>query len=183
MVVVDSNGRGATAETINSHIPREERDNYEIEVKIAYTLEEVSQKINNVEDPWDVRGAIVILDTLTNNVRGTKTRKADSPRELVNRVARVRGLLYSAGAVKVVTCQVKPMTLVDVRPYNGLLHEFLCGQPDGGPGCETQIRMSDLKPSVDGNGFHILPECETILDRTYACAIRNVPVPCPTLYM
>ena len=107
-------------------------------------------------------------------------RKADSPRELVNRVAKVRGLLYSAGAVKVVTCQIKPMTLIDVRPYNGLLHEFLCFQPDGGPGCETQIRMTDLKPSGDGNGFHILPECETILDRTYACAIRDVPVPCPT---
>ena len=35
MVVVDSNGRGATAETIKSHIPKEERDNYEIEVKVA----------------------------------------------------------------------------------------------------------------------------------------------------
>ena len=100
----------------------------------------------------------------------------------MDRVATVRGTLYAAGAATVVICQVKPMTKVDVSPYNRLLHDYLCFQPDGGPGCETQIHMADIKPSSDGigNGFHIRPECVAILDRTYACAIRNVPVPCPT---
>ena len=124
----------------------------------------------------------MIVDTLTNNIRGTKSRAADSPEKLVARLATVRETLYATGAATVVICQVKPMKNVDVSPYNRLLHDFLCFQPDGGPECETQIQMADIKPGSDesGNGFHIQPECVAILDRTYACAIRNVPVPCPT---
>ena len=40
--------------------------------------------------------------------------------------------------------------------------------------------MSDIKPKVGENGFHVLPEVVTVLDRTYACAILRFPVPCPT---
>ena len=174
VVIVDSNGRGASAESIKTHIPKEEQEGYEIEVKVAYTLEDLRAKMDH--EGWDVKDAVTIVDTLTNNIRNTPSRPANSPHELVAELAKTRKKLYEAGAAQVVTCEIKPMTIVDVRPYNNTLHDYLCQQPDEGLGCRTQIRMSDLK----GNGFHVLPECVTILDRTYACAIRGVPVPCPT---
>ena len=46
-----------------------------------------------------------------------------------------------------------------------------------GFGCRTQVRIKDLDPR---DGFHVLPQVKTVLDRTYAFAIMGLPVPCPT---
>ena len=78
-----------------------------------------------------------------------------------------------------IVCQIKPMTHINVIPYNMALNDFLNSQV-GGYGISTQIRMRDIKPDAKGNGFHILPDFVSVLDRTYACAIRGILVPCPT---
>ena len=75
-----------------------------------------------------------------------------------------------------VVCQLKPMAVVDVRPYNEVLSNYLTACGPGGFGCLTQIRMEFLKP----DGFHVHQRYCTVIDRTYACAIRGIPVPCPT---
>ena len=80
-----------------------------------------------------------------------------------------------AGAASIVVCELKPMQVTDVTPFNKELSSYLRMQP-GGFGCRTQIRMNYLK----SDGFHIQPMYDSIVDRTYACAILGVPVPCPT---
>ena len=151
-----------------------DRDSYDIKVEINYTTDESLFKVDKGE--LRVEGAIVVIDNLTNVVRGTYRRPAASPKEMVMSVDRLRKALYSAGAVSVITCQVKPMQTVDVTPHNQLLDEYLRAQTDGGLGCRTQIRTVDL----DSKGFHVKPECVSIIDRTYACALLGVRVPCPT---
>ena len=47
----------------------------------------------------DVRGAIVVIDNLTNDVRGTWRRAAATPEELVRRVDISRGDLRQADVV------------------------------------------------------------------------------------
>ena len=105
----------------------------------------------------NVRGATVIIDNLTNDARGTQARPAMTPRELVDSMAKLRQKLITAGASSVVVCQLKPMQVTDVTP-------------------SSQIRLNYLR----NDGFHIQPMYDSIIDRTYACAIQGVPVPCPT---
>ena len=84
-----------------------------------------------------------------------------------------------AGARAVVTCQLKPMQTTDVTPFNNALSEYLLCEKEkgrGGYGCRTQIRLDFLK----NDGFHIRPEFDSVMDRTYACAFLGIPVPKPT---
>ena len=67
------------------------------------------------------------------------------------------------------------MPITDVRPYNLLLSQYLSACGPGGFGCHTQIKIEFLQ-----DRFHIQPQFCTMLDRPYACAIRGIPVPCPT---
>ena len=62
-----------------------------------------------------------------------------------------------------------------MTPYNSALSKYLEAQRCGF-GCRTQIRMSFLKP----DGFHIKPQYDSVVDKTYACAIRGVSVVDPT---
>ena len=174
VIITDSNGAGATGDSIRNHIPRAERDNYDIKVIAAYTTEEATRRVGRGDIV--VRGATVVVDVLTNDVRTTRNRKAASPEELVCRVDRLRGTLCAAGASSVVTCQIKPMQATDVTPFNALLNDYLPSQGKSGHGCRTQIRLSYLKQ----DGFHVEPQYDSTIDRTYACAIMGVPVPCPT---
>ena len=89
-------------------------------------------------------------------------------------VDRLRGRMSNAAAV--VICQIKPMQLKDVTPFNELLNEYLCAQGGTGYGSRTQIRMNYLRH----DGYHVLPDYLSVLDKQYACALLNVPVPCPT---
>ena len=173
IVITDSNGRGASEDSIKTHIPRENRGSLDIMVRVAYTLEDACRQLRRGE--IDAAGAMVVVDNLTNDVRGTWNRPAASPMELVQRVERLRAGLAGTAA-SVVICEIKPMQQKDVRPYNLLLHEYLCAQGLAVSGCRTQIRVDNLRH----DGFHIRPEFVSVIDRQYACAILNMPVPCPT---
>ena len=84
-----------------------------------------------------------------------------------------------AGATAVIVCQIKPMQTIDVTPYNSLLNDYLRREKENGRqgyGCRTQIRMCFLR----GDGYHIKPEYDSVIDRTYACAFLGIPVPNPT---
>ena len=158
-------------------MPKEEREGLDIEVVTAFTLEEAHSRIEN--GGINVAGATVILDNLTNNVRGMRNRQALDPRGLVYRVDRVRGVLRNAGAAGTVVCQIKPMEVTDVRPFNQQLHNYLRSESlhgRGGFGSKTQIRLDYLKP----DGYHVRPEFAGVIDRTYACAILGQEVPFPT---
>ena len=117
----------------------------------------------------------MVVDNLMNDVRGTRMRPSLLPHKLVRGVDKLREVLRRAGASAVVTCQFKPMQAGDVTPYNSALSKYLEAQRYGF-GCRTQIRMSFLKPG----GFHIKPQYDSVVDKTYACTIRGVPVVDPT---
>ena len=136
----DSNGRGATPDSIKNHVPREKRGNMEISVVVAFTLDEAYRRVDQGE--INVRGVTVVIDALTNDVRGTRSRLAVSPQQLVCLVDLLRRRLKEAGAGAVVVSQLKPMQLKDVSPYNSLLSDYLRAekaQGQGGYGCRTQI--------------------------------------------
>ena len=172
IVITDSNGQGATEASIKTHIPKSERDQYDIEIAVAYTTEEAEQKLER--RLIDVRDAVVILDNLTNDVRGSRGRRPANPDELIRRVHKLHQRARTEGAKAIITCQIKPMRTLDVTPFNDRLDKFLSARGDFG--CLTQIQMDFLKP----DGYHVLPGCGSIIDRTYACAIRGISVPCPT---
>ena len=174
VVFADSNGQHTTAEAIKNHIQTEERKNFDIEVVPAFHVEDAFYMIEKRR--IDVSGAIVIVDCLTNDVRGTRQRQPLEPEELVRQIHVLREKTQWANARETVICQVKPMRYVDVTPHNVLLHEYLCGQ--GVSGCQTMIHMEFLKH----DGYHILPQFKSVLDRQYACALLGTPVPCPTPY-
>ena len=149
----------------------------ETEVVVAYTLEEAYRRIDRGE--VELRGSIVLIDNLTNDVRGTRSRPAVSPRQLVRLVDQLRRRVMAAGAVAVVVCQLKPMQTVDVTPFNDLLNCYLRAERNKGRdgfGCQTMIRLGFLKP----DGFHIRPDFSSVIARTYACAFLGIEVPDPT---
>ena len=99
VLIVDSNGRGATPDSVRNHIPREKRGKYEkLEIHTAYTTDEAVRRVG--DDDINVKDAIVVLDNLTNDVRGTRHRPAVSPTELVRRVDQLRRKLQAAGAAR-----------------------------------------------------------------------------------
>ena len=172
LIFADSNGHETTEEEVKDHIVREERDRYDVKIIPAYHVEDVYKMVANHQ--VDVNGAILVIDCLTNDVRGTKRKSAIGPEELIRQVDILRSKTW--GAKETVLCQVKPMRHIDVTRHNALLHEYLCVQ--GSVGCQTMIRTEYLK--VDG--FHVLPQFKSVLHRQFACALLGVPVPCPTPY-
>ena len=172
VIFADSNGSSTTDDAIKDHIHGEERHQYDIQVVEAFHVEDAYFLV--AEGKIDVSGAIVVVDCLTNDVRGTKRKSALGPEELVRQIDVLRATTWRAK--ETVICQVKPMRHVNVVPFNKLLHEYLCRE--GSVGCQTMIRAEFLK--VDG--FHVLPRFRSVLDRQYACALLGVPVPCPTPY-
>ena len=97
MVVTDSNGKEATADTINNHIPREERGDYDISVVVAHTLDTATRRVLSGE--IDVSGAIVIVDNLTNDVRGSWQQKACTPEELLWKLNGLKEAMSNADAI------------------------------------------------------------------------------------
>ena len=174
VIFTDSNGREATADSVRSHMPRDERGRYDIDIKVAYRVEDATQLVLRRE--IDVAGRYVVIDDLTNNVRGNVRQPADTPEQLVERVDQLRRALLSASAAAVVVMEVKPMRYVDVRPYNYLLSSYLMNC-QAGYGSKTMIQMEHLKY----DGYHVSPMFGSVLDRSYACALLGTHVPCPTL--
>jgi hypothetical protein len=79
--MVDCNGRGVTPETIGNHIWREERKEWEVQVEQVFRLEEARDKVRRGE--IRVEGAKVVVDCMTNDVRGTR---AQRPAEKLDRL-------------------------------------------------------------------------------------------------
>ena len=174
IVFTDSNGKWISEDMVKIHIPKAERETYDVLPVVAPTIEIAYFMV--AKGDVDVRGAVVVIDNLTNDVRGNPNRPAATPQELIRRVDRLRERVRVASAVAVVVCEVKPMQVTDVRPHNSLLDSYLSSKGRTGYGCRTQIRMNTLKP----DGFHINPSEYSVLAKTYACAIQGLPVPCPT---
>ena len=174
IVLTDSKGRGATTESVREHMPREERQKYDIQIVVAYRLEEAFSRICRGE--FDVKDSYVVIDNITNSVRSSWRSQSESPEQVVRRVAVLRDLILSSSAVAVVVCQIKPLASMDVRPYNHLLSAYLgsCGQT--GFGCNTQVHMDYLA----SDGYHVNPRYGSVIDRTYACALLGTAAPCPT---
>ena len=145
-----------------------------IENQVAYTLEEGDRRV--ARGDINVAGAWVVIDNITNDIRGTHRRKGATPEEVIVRVDSLRRSLRAAGAKGVIVCQPKPMRLIDVSPFSCRLDHYLSAQEGDGYGIRTQIRMDYLK----ADGFHVKPQFDSIIDKTYACAIMGIDVPCPT---
>jgi hypothetical protein len=171
IIITDSNGREATADNIMRQIPEKERDGFDIEVVMAYTLEGALGMIRRGE--IKTKEAVVVVDNLTNNVRGTKARPRTTPVAVAERLGELLDTMWEAQAV--VVCEVKPMQHVDVTPYNIALHMECVGR-EGVHGCHTQTRLGHLA----GDGFHIRAAYASVLERTYACALLGIPVPFQT---
>ena len=174
LILADSNAKGTTADSVKNYIPKEECDNLDVRIVIPYTLEEAYRRVGSGD--IDVNGANVIIDVLTNDIRGTWRRPAATPEELVWRVDRLRGRLRDAGAVATVVCQPKPMEVVDVSPYSSAIHDYLQAQGGMGFGCGTQVRRNFL----ERDGYHIQPRFASVISITYACAVLGWHVPDPT---
>jgi hypothetical protein len=172
VVLTDSNGAGVTQETIRRHIPREKQSGCRIRVYTTYTLFEAFSKIK--DGKIMVEGARIVVDVATNDVRGTRGQPQTTPDELVDRVGKLVALLKEKGAVGVTVCEVKPMTLKDVRPYSDRLRQRCKENKIGW--CRTQLGVSSLKE----DGFHVLPSFLRVMNDTYAYAIMGVQVPNPT---
>ena len=172
----DSNGREET-NSIKNHMPRDSRNFHDIRVIPAYTTEEAFRRV--ADGDIDVRDAVVVIDLLTNDIRGTRNRTAASPEELIWRVDKLRARLKEAGAVASVVCQAKPMEVADVSAHNYLLDEYLkakMAQDGTGYGCKTQVRRNFLR----ADGYHVQQRYDSIIDKTYACALLGWWVPSPT---
>ena len=169
VVLTDSNGRGVTSDTIMSHV-RGEAKEWEVQVERVYTLEEARDRVRRGD--IRVEGARVVVDCVTNDVRGTRRRGQAEPREVAERL---REAIREMGrAERIVVCEVKPMQQIDVVPFNARIHALI-GSTEGVEGSSTQIRPEYLL----GDGYHIAPRCVSVLDRQYACAMVGRAVPCP----
>ena len=155
-------------------IPRRRRGEFQIRVVPTYTLEEAYHRIGRGE--VDVRGAVVVIDCITNDVRGTQKRPATTPEELVNKMHLLQRMLRAAGAEDILTCEIKPMQVTDVTPHNSALNDYLLAQGGSGYGCRTQIRLEHLR----NDGFHVKGQYASVIDETYACALLGLSPPFPT---
>ena len=174
LILTDSNGRDVTADSVRNHIPREQRANYDINIEVIYRVEDAIHRL--AQGALDVIGHVVVVDNITNNVRGGWRHPPDTPAQLIQRIDALRQKLLSLGAAAVVVAEIKPMSIIDVRPYNRALHEYLNNCGPTGFGCKTQIRMEYLR----SDGYHVNPLYDSVVDRTYACALLGRHVPCPT---
>ena len=150
-----------------------EKEAFEIEIAVAYTLGEAVQRVGR--GAINVRDSVVVIDTLTNDIRGTRLRPPLSTDDFINGIDRLRLTLKTAGAKSIIVCQVKPMTMKDVRPYNDSLSVYLRGRR-WGPyfwGLPTQIKHNHLKP----DGFHVKRQFHWLVCETYARAVESACTP------
>ena len=173
IVFTDSNGRDVTADSIRKHMPTETGDNYDITVDVAVRLDTAFYRVR--EGLLDVKDCIVLIDNVTNDVKGNWKHFPADPEETVRRIDLLRAALFAAGAATVIVCQVKPMRSLDVRLHNEHIHQYLKDVP-GGYGVPTMVRMEYLRK----DGLHIDSRYDSILDRNYAYALQGTRIPCPT---
>ena len=177
IVFTDSNGRNATTpSSIKYHILEEERDDYEVDVVIAYRVEEACSIVEKGD--LGIAGATILIDCHNNDARLTRKAPALSPDELAIAVDKLRKKLWDAGANSVIVCSLKPTERANVSEHDDSIRRYLEGmrEVDGGYGCHTQVRLEHLR----GDGLHILPRFYYVLQQTYAFALMGKYVPDPT---
>ena len=177
LIFTDSNGRNATTpESVLSHIPEESRGHYEVEIAVAYHMNEVIDRMEKEE--FNVRGVHVVIDCHSYDARDTRFRPALTPESFVRKVDELRQKLWDAGAAGIVVCAIKPTQRADVREHNESVHYYLRSKKDtdGGHGCGAQVRLDHLSR----DGLHLQPRFYHVLQNTYACAISGTNVPLPT---
>jgi hypothetical protein len=118
----------------------------------------------------EVEGKVVVVDNVTND---NDIRKVRDPWEVARRLGKVLEVCGEAAAV--VVMEAKHIRHLDVTMFNEAFHK-LCVPRKNVFGCHTQVKMRDL----GRDGYHVSPHCVDILDKTYACSILGIPVPCPT---
>jgi hypothetical protein len=112
-VITDSNGREAMAKTIGTHIPRNQRESYDITVVVAYTIRDALHKVRG--GGIETEGATGIIDNLTNEIRGTRAQQQTNPEEVALRLRQMVGTMRRPKAL--VVCEPKPMLAMDVTPF------------------------------------------------------------------
>ena len=115
----------------------------EINVVIAYTLEQVYYKIRRRE--VEVADKVVVIDCTTNDIR-----KVQDPWEVARRMGKVLDALTDAKAAAVIGVETKPIRHINVAPYNEAMHRLYISRKKT-YGCQTQIRVRDLAR----DGFHV----------------------------
>ena len=76
-------------------MPLAERGAYDINIAVAYTLDQAIQRMD-----WgaiDVRDPVTIIDNLTNDVRGRKLRSSLTPEDFIRGVNQLRASVMRAG--------------------------------------------------------------------------------------
>ena len=112
VVLTDSNGRDVTADSIRNHMPRETRENYDIKVEVALRMEDAVYRVR--KKLLDVSGCVVLIDNITNDVKGNWKHWPADPEETVRRGDLLRAALFAAGAETVLVSQIKPMQATTV---------------------------------------------------------------------
>ena len=177
VIISDSNGRNSTTpESVRSHLPADCRDDFDIELFIAYRVEEAEDKVKS--GGIDAKDAYIIIDCLSNNARDTRTEPALSPIQLVIKLDTLRTRLWTAGAAGIVVCALKPTQRTDVTFHNEAVHAYLRDKMtiDGGGGCGSQTRLEYL----GRDGLHVRPQFYRVIQEKYACIISGKPLPSPT---
>ena len=118
VVLTDSNGRGVTSDTIMTHVRGEAKEKWEVQVERVYTLEEARDRVRRGDIRVD--GARVVVDCVTNDVRGTRRRGKAEPQEVAERLREAIGEM--GRAERIVVCEVKPMQHIDVVPFNARIN-------------------------------------------------------------
>ena len=117
MVLMDSNGRGVMPDTIGDLLGGEERERWEIQVQV-FTLREAWDRLGREDIRLDEFK--VVVDCITNEVRGTRLQGWVELEEVVERLRRSIGDM--GGVEGIVVCEVKPKQHIDVVPFNTRIH-------------------------------------------------------------
>ena len=177
IIFTDSNGRnGVTASSVRYHMPEEDKEEYDINLVIAYRIGEAADIVD--QGDLAINGATIILDCLSNDARNTKRAPRLSLDQHAQALDSLRKKLWQKGAARIVVCSVKPTQRADVTEYVDSVHRYLRSVEgeDGGHGCHSQVRLEHL--GVDG--LHIKPRFYHVLQQTYAYAILGKQLPDPT---
>ena len=177
IIFTDSNGRnGTTPSSVKHHIPEECRDDYDVNIVIAYRIGEAKSLVEKGD--LAINGAIVIIDCLGNDARDTRQAPKLTPDQHVQKLDELRKVLWERGATDVIVCSLKPTQRADATEYVERVHRYLQSvrEDDGGHGIHSQVRLEHLR----ADGLHLQPRFYFVLQQTYACAILGLNVPNPT---
>ena len=173
LIITDSNGRGATTNAVLSHIPDNEKGGLNIDITTLYTIEEAYYRIKRGD--VKVEGKIVVVDCVTNSIRGRGGRLRTTPREISREMKILLDVIKDKKALAITVCEVKPIRHLDVSLHNTSLRDLY--RREAIYERSTEITMKDLTH----DGFHVKSGCDDLTNKAYARAIQKhlPPKPAP----